>query len=185
MNFYLKKKFRLHKKIIDLPEILICSSFFDQRGSFTSLGKIIHKHFNTNPAQVNLSITKKLGTVRGLHLQKNSEQKIIKCIKGKIFDVVVDCRAHSPYFGKYFQFELDSINDNYLHIPSGFAHGFQSLLDDTMLLYIHSAEYLSHEQIGINPKDEYLDIHWPCEISEISEKDRNLPNFKNLNLTFK
>ena len=101
--------------------------------------------------QVNHSVTAMRGTIRGLHFQKTpaAEAKLIRCIRGSVFDVAVDLRAESPTFGHWHAMELSEHNERQVFIPEGFAHGFQSLSDDVQMLYQHTTPYAKECEDGI------------------------------------
>jgi dTDP-4-dehydrorhamnose 3,5-epimerase len=101
------------------------------------------------------------------------EEKVVICIEGSVSDVIVDIRRSSATFMKYKQFELSAKKKNALRIPSGFAHGFQTLRDNTVLMYLHSKEYSPDYEAGLNANDPSLGINWPLQISSISERDLN------------
>ena len=153
--------------------------FEDNRGSFSRIfcENELSSILDFNIKQINHSVTSKRGTIRGLHFQyePNSEIKMIKCVKGSVFDVVVDIRRNSETFLKVFSIELSEFNNKIIFIPKGFAHGFQALEDDTELIYLHSSLYKPSNEGALNPMDKILDITWPEDISNISEKDRNHP----------
>ena len=153
------------------------NTFYDERGAFSRVfcENEIHDIFDLQIKQVNHSITKQKGTVRGLHFQyePNSEVKMVKCIKGSIYDVVVDIRKNSPTFLKHFAIELSEQNQKMLYIPKGFAHGFQTLEDNTELIYLHSSVYTPQNEGALNINDVRLEINLPLEISNISERDKN------------
>jgi dTDP-4-dehydrorhamnose 3,5-epimerase len=123
--------------------------------------------------QINHSITNTKGTVRGMHFQyePDTEVKIVKCIKGKVFDVVVDIRKDSKTFLKVFSIELSEENKKMIYIPKGFAHGFQTLEDNTELLYLHSSIYTPNNEGALNIKDPLLNINWPLDIINLSKRD--------------
>ena len=127
--------------------------------------------------QINISKNKQKGTVRGLHYQLSpySEKKIVSCLSGKIFDVVLDLRPKSSTFLEIFTIVLSEQQKNSLLIPEGFAHGFQSLEDESDVIYIHSKKYESSSERGVSALDPTLKINWPMEIINISERDLNLP----------
>ena len=129
---------------------------------------------NNSIKQVNHSITYKKGTVRGMHFQysPDSEIKLIKCIKGKILDIVVDIRKNSPTFLKSYSIELSENNKKMIYISEGFAHGFQTLEDDVELLYFHSNTYVPNNEGALNIKDPILNIKLPLDIIEISNRDK-------------
>jgi len=128
-------------------------------------------------SQVNQTVTKSRGTVRGLHYQRKpfAEIKLISCLKGKVWDVAVDLRKDSPTFLQWHSEELSSENHRALLIPEGFAHGFQTMSDDCELLYMHTAQYTREAEAGIRPNDPRLQISWPLEIYEISKRDTSHP----------
>jgi dTDP-4-dehydrorhamnose 3,5-epimerase len=128
-------------------------------------------------AQINHTLTKIPGTVRGMHFQfpPRAEAKLVSCIRGAVWDVAVDIRRGSPTFLKWHAAELSAANQSALLIPPGFAHGFQTLEPESELLYLHSASYEPACEGALNPRDPSLAISWPSEISSISEKDSNRP----------
>jgi len=127
--------------------------------------------------QINRSVTRRIGAVRGMHFQypPYAEIKIVSCLRGEIFDVAVDIRSHSPTFLKWHSEVLSSENNRALLIPEGFAHGFQTLMDDCELLYLHTAPYTPDAEGALNAQDPLLGITWPRAISEMSERDRSFP----------
>jgi len=149
--------------------------FKDERGSFSRIycEYELQDIFGKNIKQINHSITKEKGTVRGLHFQyePNVEIKMVKCIRGGVLDVVVDIRKNSPTFLKYFSVELTQENQKMIYIPKGFAHGFQTLQDNTELLYLHSSIYAPSNEDLLNIKDPILSIKWPLDIVNLSKRD--------------
>lgn len=125
--------------------------------------------------QINHTLTRKQGTVRGLHFQypPYAENKLISCLQGEIFDVAVDLRCNSPTFLRWHGVRLSAQNHQSLFIPEGFAHGFQTLTADCELIYLHTAVYQPEAEGALNAADPKLDIDWPLAISELSERDRN------------
>jgi dTDP-4-dehydrorhamnose 3,5-epimerase len=138
---------------------------------FQELG--IHDRY----VQANTSYNKKRGIVRGMHYQSspNEEAKIVSCSQGAVMDVVVDIRDFSSTFGRVLNVELTEESGKMLYIPEGFAHGFQTLRDNTKVCYQMSEYYHPESSRGISPLDPELSIDWPLEISGISDKDKNLP----------
>lgn len=136
----------------------------------------------TNWPQMNVSYSAKAGTLRGLHFQSGPEPevKVLRCVCGSIFDVIVDLRSDSRTFGKWHGEHLNSENRTQLYIPSGFAHGFQSLTDDTELQYFHSAPYAPNQEGGLDPFDDDLNIPWPLVVSEMSNRDRSHASLKDI-----
>ena len=160
-------------------------NFIDKRGQFISCFKenenVYKQAWGLNSIkQVNISVNKKVGTIRGLHLQKKpfEEVKIVKCIKGKVWDVIVDLRKDSISFGKWLAFELSQDSNNSLIIPKGCAHGFQVLEKDSHLLYIHSENWESSSETGVVWNDEKLSIKWPLSAKNISTRDTSLPKLE-------
>ncbi len=127
--------------------------------------------------QINHTFTQKKGTVRGLHYQHppHAEIKLVMCLQGEVFDVAVDLRHNSPTFLKWHGELLSADNHKTLHIPEGFAHGFQSLTDNCELIYLHSAAYNAEAEGALNAQDARLAINWPLEITELSSRDQNHP----------
>ncbi len=143
--------------------------------------------FGKHWVQMNHSFTKEKGTLRGMHYQvaPHREVKLVRCIAGCIYDVVIDLREDSPTFLQYMAVELSADNKKMLYIPEGFAHGFQALSDNCELLYHHSAYYMPTAEAGIRYNDELIDIDWPIlPVPVISERDRQHPmldkNFKGI-----
>jgi dTDP-4-dehydrorhamnose 3,5-epimerase len=129
-------------------------------------------------SQINLTMTAKRGTVRGMHFQHppHSEMKLVNCVRGSVFDVAVDLRANSPTFLQWHAEKLSAQNGRALLIPEGFAHGFQTLTDDCELLYLHSMPYVPSSEGALNAQDPALAVNWPLAITELSERDRLHPN---------
>jgi len=128
--------------------------------------------------QINNSLTAKKGTLRGMHYQlpPDPEVKVVRCIRGALFDVIVDLRPDSPTFRQWFGAELTAGNRTMMYVPRGFAHGLLTLEDDTEALYLVSAFYSPAQERGVRYNDPSLGIRWPVEILETSEKDRNWPD---------
>jgi dTDP-4-dehydrorhamnose 3,5-epimerase len=128
-------------------------------------------------AQINHTLTRKKGAVRGLHyqLQPFAECKLVSCLRGEVFDVAVDLRQGSPTFLKWHAEVLSADNRCSLLIPEGCAHGFQALTDDCELAYLHSAAFAPDAERALNAADPRLAIAWPLAISEWSERDRSHP----------
>lgn len=153
----------------------------DERGSFSRwyCSEQIGRHIECLPfRQVNNSINLCAGTVRGLHYQlgPQREYKIVRCIRGRVLDIVVDLRQHSKTFLNKVAVELSEEDNNMLIVPPGCAHGFQVLEDDTQLLYCHTAEYLPEYESGVYIHDPILNIRWPLPITELSDRDKSLPH---------
>lgn len=148
----------------------------DNRGSFHRLfckKDLAAFGFEGNAVQSNISHTLKAGTVRGLHYQKHpfSESKLIKCLSGSVFDVLIDLRETSETYLTVASFKLDSTTHDMLLVPVGVAHGFQTLVNDVTMIYFHSNFYSPEHECTINPNDPLFEISWPMPISEASKKD--------------
>ncbi len=133
--------------------------------------------WNKPVAQINYTYTATAGTVRGMHFQHppHAEKKLVMCMRGRVFDVVVDIRKSSPTFLKWHKEILSSQNANSLLIPEGFAHGFQTMTDDVEMLYCHSAFYSPECEGGLHPQDPAINIQWPDKIAALSDRDRTHP----------
>ena len=127
--------------------------------------------------QINHTLTTKRGTVRGLHFQypPHAETKYVSCLRGEVFDVAVDLRQGSPTFLHWHAEILNADNHKTLVIPEGFAHGFQTLTEDTELLYFHTAAYQPSAEGGLNVQDPKLNIRWPETVTELSPRDAANP----------
>jgi dTDP-4-dehydrorhamnose 3,5-epimerase len=127
--------------------------------------------------QINHSMTVLKGTVRGLHFQypPHAELKIVRCVRGRIFDVAVDLRKDSPTFLQWHGEVLSEDNMKALVIPEGFAHGFQSLEDKVEMIYLHTESYSKEAEGGLRYDDPKINIHWPLEVSFVSKKDLDVP----------
>jgi dTDP-4-dehydrorhamnose 3,5-epimerase len=132
-------------------------------------------------AQINHTLTVQKGTIRGLHYQHppHCEIKIVNCLRGHVFDVVVDIRQDSPTFLKWHGEVLSEKNMKGLYIPQGFAHGFQALSKNCVLLYLHSSIYTASDEGGLNVIDPVLDISWPLPFADCSFRDKNIPMIDN------
>jgi dTDP-4-dehydrorhamnose 3,5-epimerase len=129
--------------------------------------------FNMPVAQMNHTLTARMGAVRGLHFQHQpyAEDKIISCLHGTIFDVAVDLRRGSPTFLRWHAEILSGDNGRSLLVPQGFAHGFQTLSEGCELLYLHSRPYAQHAEGALNVADPLLAIDWPLPICDLSARD--------------
>lgn len=144
----------------------------DSRGTFVKVHPF--REFEHSFDSVAISINPRLGTIRGMHFQIEpfAEEKIITCIQGSVFDVIVDIRPQSQTFGKWATFELSAKNGVQAYLPKGIAHGFQTLQPDTIIQYCLSASYSPESTYSIDPFGE-LKINWPMKDFIISEKDAN------------
>jgi dTDP-4-dehydrorhamnose 3,5-epimerase len=154
----------------------------DSRGFFARtfcVEEFADRGLETNYPQHSISFSARRGTVRGMHYQRDphGEAKLVRCAKGVILDVIIDIRADSPTYCRWQKFELSSANGHQLYIPKGFAHGFQTLSDDTEVNYLISAQYKPELAHGIRYNDPAFGISWPLSVTEISEKDLHWPDF--------
>lgn len=154
----------------------------DDRGFFARM--FCEKEFGshgleTRFVQVNNSLTANAGTLRGMHYQlaPSAEVKLVRCIKGSLYDVILDLREDSPTFGQHFGAELSAGNRRMLYAPRGFAHGFVTLEPDTEAVYLVSDFYAPEAERGVRFDDPRFGIVWPVTPTEMSEKDRNWPSF--------
>jgi dTDP-4-dehydrorhamnose 3,5-epimerase len=154
--------------------------FEDNRGFFTRT--FCEKEFAAHNlvqhfVQSNHSGTKGKGVVRGMHFQHSPfcEVKLVKCVQGAIFDVIVDVRSGSPTFLQWYGAELTAENKRMMYVPAGFAHGFQSLTDYSEITYMVSNFYNKESEGGIKYNDEKVAIEWPLPVSLVSDKDMKIP----------
>ncbi len=156
------------------------TAFSDSRGwfartycknEFSQIGH--HKEW----VQLNHSFTRQAGALRGMHYQLPpfAEIKMVRCIAGAVFDVVVDIRKHSATFLQWFGTSLSAENKKMIYIPEGFAHGFQTLTENCELLYHHTEFYTPGAEAGIRYNDEKVNIQWPLAPTDISDRDREHP----------
>ncbi|PIP28406.1 MAG: dTDP-4-dehydrorhamnose 3,5-epimerase [Candidatus Moranbacteria bacterium CG23_combo_of_CG06-09_8_20_14_all_35_22] len=178
------QKTKLKDAYIIKPQV-----FGDHRGFFLesySKKKFEQEGINTEFVQDNHSRSEKKGTLRGMHFQAPpyAQAKLLRVIKGKILDVIVDLRRGSETFGQWESFELSSENFQILFVPRGFAHGFMTLEDNTEVLYKADNFYEPNSEGGIAWNDPELKINWPIENPILSERDTKWPMLKNLDNPF-
>lgn len=144
-----------------------CAREFEARGLVSHL------------VQCNSSFNHKRGTLRGMHFQRHpfAETKIVRCVRGAIFDVVIDLRPDSPTFRHWAAWELTAENRHALYIPEGCAHGFQTLDDDTEVQYQMTVLHHAQAALGVRWNDPAFNIAWPIPISVISPRDQFFPDF--------
>ena len=137
---------------------------------------------NPRLAQASVSYNKRRGTLRGMHYQEapHEEAKLVRCTRGAIHDVVIDLRAASPTFGGHFAISLSAENRRMLYVPDGFAHGFQTLEDDTEVCYQISEFYAPSAARGVRWDDPAFGIEWPLPDPILNERDRSYPDFSRL-----
>ena len=164
----------------------------DERGFFarTFCRKEFESHgLNPNFVQCNISYNKKKGTLRGMHYQAApyEEAKLVRCTKGGIYDVIIDLRPDSPTYCQWIAVELTAHSSAYsaqltadfkmLYIPEGFAHGFMTLTDNTEVFYQMSEFHMPEYARGVRWNDPAFGIHWPKDVTVISEKDKRYDDF--------
>ena len=145
-----------------------CRTEFEQNG------------LNPNMLQLNVGFSHTKGTVRGIHYQEApyQEAKFMRCTRGAIFDLIVDLRPESPTRGQWFGVELTAENGVMLYAPEGFAHGYQTLENDTEMYYLTSAPYAASAAKGVRYDDPVLRIDWPMPVTVISDPDRGWPDYR-------
>ena len=168
---------------------LLSEPFVDARGEFLNAFRATEESFlgswgSRAIAQVNLSRNQVVGTIRGLHLQASphSEAKLVRCLKGRVWDVAVDLRRDSPTFGNWQAVELSPDQGNALLIPEGCGHGFQVLEPGSELLYLHSHAWIPEAELGVRWDDPQLSIAWPLPVADMSSRDRSLPLLSDISL---
>ena len=154
----------------------------DERGFFarTFCEREFSAHgLETTFPQHSTSFSARKGTLRGMHFQREPhvEVKLVRCLHGAIFDVIIDIRPRSPTYRRWQSFELTAENRLQLYIPRGFAHGFQTLSDDAEVGYLISEFYNAESASGLRYDDPAFGVSWPLPISTISDKDRGWPMF--------
>ena len=129
--------------------------------------------------QVNNSLSAERGTLRGMHyqLQPRAETKIVRCVRGALYDLILDLRADSPTFGQSFGAELTADNRRMMYVPKGFAHGFLTLAEDTEAFYFVDEFYSPELERGVRYNDPKFDLRWPEPPKVISDKDKNHRDF--------
>ena len=166
-----------------LKDVLVIKrqKFYDDRGYFSELFNTKNLPFNFNVVQINISQSKR-GVIRGLHFQREpySQAKYVSVIRGSIYDVALDLRQDSSTFGRWAAYELSEDNCLSLFIPRGFAHGFQALEDNTLVLYAVDNYYHPESESGIKWDDPELGISWPVKPWIISRKDMSWPTLREI-----
>jgi dTDP-4-dehydrorhamnose 3,5-epimerase len=172
----------------EIPGVLVVETepAYDERGSFARTycaDEFAARGIDFTPVQISTSANRRAGTLRGLHLQADPrpEAKLVSCIRGSAFDVAVDLRNGSPTYGRWTAAELSAENRRSIYIPAGCAHGFQTLEDETDLLYLISERYDASLQRGVRWDDPTIGVEWPAATARvISERDEQLPLLGNL-----
>ena len=153
----------------------------DERGFFARTfdkNSFLKLNLEIELLQCNVSFNKKAGTLRGMHYQKypHEEVKIVRCTKGKIYDVIIDVRTDSDSYKKWFGIELSYENHKMMYVPKGFAHGFLTLEDNSEVFYQMSDCYVPESAMGIHWNDESIGIKWPRSPVAISDRDNSYPS---------
>ena len=174
------QKLIFHNTFIDSLLLVEPTVSSDERGNFYRLfckEEFKNIGISMDIKQINISFNKFRGTLRGLHYQSSpsTEAKIIRCSQGEIFDVAVDIRKNSKTYLSFFSINLSSKNKFMLFIPNGFMHGFQTLNNNVYVEYYHSDFFMKELDNGIFYKDKTLNIQWPFKVTNISERDKELP----------
>ncbi len=172
---------KFHKIPIEGARLIELKKDGDPRGFFARV--FCEREFGkagleTRFVQMNNSVSSKKGTLRGLHYQlpPAAEVKVVRAIAGAVFDVIVDLRADSPSFRRWFGADLTDDNRLMMYVPRGCAHAILTLTDDAEALYLVSAHYSPQHERGIRYDDPSLAIEWPIKPTEITEKDRTWPD---------
>jgi dTDP-4-dehydrorhamnose 3,5-epimerase len=173
----------IHSTALRGVAIVETHPFADRRGAFSrffckdELAAIIG---NRDIVQINHSRTAMVGAVRGLHYQipPHGEMKLVRCIRGRVWDVAVDLRTGSATFLQWHAEELTPDNGRMVVIPEGCAHGFQVLEAESELLYLHTAYYTPAAEGGLRHDEPRLGIAWPLPVADLSERDRHHPPLK-------
>ena len=160
--------------ILDLQKIE------DSRGFFAYLfesREMAERGLSTGTVQMKLSYNVRKGTLRGLHLQRppSAETKLVRCIRGAVYDLIVDLREESPTYLKHFAVELTADNHRALYVPKRFAHGYQTLVDDSEVMYQVDEFYAPQHESGLRYDDPALKIEWPLPVTDVSAKDAAWP----------
>ncbi len=162
--------------------VIKIEKYEDERGFFARTwdkNEFELKELNSNLTQCNISLNHKKGTLRGIHYQTQpyQEAKLIRCTRGNLFDVIIDLRNNSKSFKKWLSFELNEENHKMLYIPEGFAHGFQTLENDTEVFYQMTQNFMPNYAYGIRWNDTQFNIKWPIKKPIMSDKDKQFSDF--------
>lgn len=156
----------------------------DDRGHFArafSADEFIRQGLVSSYVQANLSDNHRAGTLRGMHFQKapHAEVKLVRCVRGALYDVIVDIRPDSPTYLEWYGATLSSANGLMMYVPEGFAHGYQTLEHGTTAFYLVSSAYVPGAEGGLRYDDPQLAIRWPVHVTSISPKDSTWPLLRN------
>lgn len=170
----------VHRLPLEQGALVDAQPFRDHRGLFARLfcqNELASVLGSRQIVQINLSRTLETGAVRGLHFQRapHAEMKLVRCLRGRVFDVVLDLRPDSPTYLRWHAEELSGDNLKMMVVPEGCAHGFQVLEPASELLYLHTAFYTPDAEGGVRYDDPRLGIEWPLPVTDLSERDRSYP----------
>jgi dTDP-4-dehydrorhamnose 3,5-epimerase len=154
----------------------------DERGFFArtwSRDELAEHGLSTEVSQCSMSRSPRAGTIRGMHFQTppHGEVKLVRCTRGAIYDVIIDLRPESPTHRRWLGVELVAERGNALYVPKGFAHGFQTLVDDVEVFYMMSDPYVAAASSGVRWNDPTFGIEWPLEATSLSDRDRDWPDY--------
>ena len=155
----------------------------DPRGYFARAwcsGEFAKRGLTSTVSQINVGFNPHKGTLRGLHYQQapHAEAKVVRCTRGAVWDVIVDLRPGSPTRGRWFGAELTADSANMMYAPEGFAHGYQTLCDDSELSYLTSMPYAPDAARGVRYNDPVLNISWPLPPRLVSKADEGWPDYE-------
>ena len=167
---------KVNKTFIEGVIELVRTPISDKRGAFQRLycNDILRSYLNgNNIKQINHSFTSEVGSIRGMHMQlgTSAEYKIISCVSGEVFDVALDLRRNSPTLFQWYSLELTPEKHNSILIPPGVAHGFQTLKENSELLYLHTENYFARDEFGVSFLEPRANIKWPQPHTQVSERD--------------
>jgi dTDP-4-dehydrorhamnose 3,5-epimerase len=173
---------KFNKTKLDGAWLINIEKVEDERGFFARVfcqNEFREYGLNPNLVQCNISYNKKRGTLRGMHFQAYpyQEVKLVQCIRGSMYDVVIDLRPASPTYQQYIGVTLSAQEHNILYVPKGFAHGFITLEDDVEIFYQMSEFHVPSAARGFRWNDPTFNIQWPAQPGIISERDANYPDF--------
>lgn len=154
----------------------------DRRGFFArtwAQDEFEQRGLESRVVQTNMSFNHSKGTLRGMHFQKApyAETKLVRCVRGAVYDVIIDLRPESPTYKRWLGVELSAENRRSVYVPEGFAHGFQTLEDNCELMYQVSKVYTPSAEGGLRYNDPSFDIQWPLPATVLSDKDQSWPDF--------
>lgn len=173
---------KFHKTPLEGARVIELEKRGDDRGFFARYfceREFAADGLETRFVQINNSLSSKKGTLRGMHYQlpPSPEVKVVRCVRGSLWDAIVDLRPDSPTFMKWFGAELSAENRLMMYVPRGFAHGLLTLTDDVEAIYLVSAFYDPQAERGLRWNDPAIGIEWPIAPVEISPKDAKWPDF--------